>query len=80
MHIYIYIYTHANTLLCIYCVYKMIHLFHPFLRHAVLMAARLFNGQAEGGSVDLDEALEITGLLEIRNLSGEVDDYVSEMS
>ena len=26
--------------------------------------ARLFNGEAEGGSVDLDEALEITGLLE----------------
>eukprot|EP00435_Cladocopium_sp_Y103_P074762 s689_g51.t1 len=28
------------------------------------VAYRLFNGEAEGGSVDLDEALEITGLLE----------------
>lgn len=28
------------------------------------IAVRIFNGEAEGGSVDLDEALEITGLAE----------------
>ena len=34
---------------------------------------RIFNGEAEGGSVDLDEALEITGLQEPRLKSDGVE-------